>query len=232
MRNDPPFDMQYITATYILERCRASVINNPCSIRNFPEKFIDYKEYIPKTLISQNFFYITEFCSQVYPFIVKPLYDFGGSSVAKFNSFCKSAQEYIQKLISLYKAPIIVQEFCQQVIEQGDKRIIVLDGKILGHFARVNQKKDFIVNMCCGGIAKPCKLTSVENDICQKIAKNLKEKDIMLAGIDMIGEKVTEINVTSIAGIAELEEIYSINASKLCLDCFLGKTEKMHAAYK
>ena len=226
MRNDPPFDMGYITATYMLERCGTLVLNDPKSVRSFPEKFIDYQKYTPDTFISQDINLIEDFCKQYKSFVIKPLYQFGGNDIFKFDTYSQQSEQIIQDLISKYRLPIVVQQFCNKVIERGDKRIIVLDGKILGCFARKHQSGNFIANMCKGGIPTICNLSKNETAICEKIAEDLKDKKIILAGIDMIDEKVIEINVTSIAGLPELELLYQRNFARDCMCVFESITNQ------
>ncbi|WP_038560389.1 ATP-grasp domain-containing protein [Neorickettsia helminthoeca] len=219
MRNDPPFDMSYITATYMLERCGTLVINEPEAVRGFPEKFVDYYNDAPPTLISREIRNIQLFFEQYKSVVLKPLYEFGGDDVMKFESFDESTQEKIHELISKTGTPIVAQKFEESVLEDGDKRVVVLDGKLLGCFRR-KKEGSFITNMCKGGDFSSCILTSNEEEKCYRIASDLKERGITLAGIDLIAEKITEINVTSIAGIAELHQLYHINSAAKCFDVF------------
>jgi glutathione synthase len=223
IRNDPPVDLRYITATYILERCKSIILNNPKSIRDFPEKFINYDKYTFNTLISGDISRIKNFCEEYNkPFVIKPLYSYGGNDITRFEQFTKEAEAQIQFLINKYQAPILIQEFCEKVLHEGDKRIVLLNGKILGCFKRKNDK-NFIVNMLQGGEFSSCKLTSAEEEICLQIAKDLQEKEIILAGVDMIDGRITEINVTSISGVFELNKLYHINTASICWNAFEEK---------
>lgn len=220
MRNDPPFDARYITATYILERCSAAVLNDPKSVRNLPEKFVNYDGYKFNTLITEDMERIKSFCEEYgKPFVVKPLYSHGGNDIKRFDCFTEESEAEIKELIKKYNAPIVVQEFCDKVLTDGDRRIVLLKGGILGCFRRKNDKS-FIVNTCLGGEFLSYELTPTEKAICVKISADLNKMGIMLAGVDMLDGRITEINVTSIAGVRELNQLYNINAASICWSAF------------
>ncbi|ABD45840.1 glutathione synthetase [Neorickettsia sennetsu str. Miyayama] len=219
MRNDPPFNMDYITATYILERSGALVVNNPVAVRNFPEKFVDYYEDTFPTLISRDIWNIKLFIEQYREVVVKPLYAFAGIDVTKISNANESTLARVQSLIEKTGTPVVIQKYDESVIEQGDKRVVVLNGGLLGCLKRHN-KNSFITNLRQGGEFFSCTLTPIEEERCYKIASDLKESGIILAGIDLVAGRITEINVTSTACIAELNELYHINTAARCFDVF------------
>lgn len=226
MRNDPPFDMRYITATYLLEKLeklennKTLVLNDPKAVRNFPEKIFAYPQYSFPTLISEDLEAISEFCLQYQPFIVKPLYDCGGKGILKFSQYDESIKNVLELLLVKYNTPIIIQQFSAKVLTEGDKRVVILDGEILGAFVR-KSNKSFRVNMCFGGEPSITSLSPREKEISSIIAADLKAKGIGLIGLDLLDEKITEINVTSVDGIPPLERLYpGIKAAAQCVDYF------------
>lgn len=219
MRNDPPFNMDYITASYILERSGTLVINSPVAVRNFPEKFVDYYSDTLPTLISQEMRSIKHFIEQYKEVVVKPLYGFAGNDIVKITDATESNFTEIQKLIAKTGTSVVVQQYEKSILENGDKRVVILNGGLLGCLKRTNQE-NFITNLAQGGTFSSCSLTPAEEERCYRIAADLKKAGIILAGIDLIAEKVSEINVTSVACIKELNQLYHINTAAQCLDVF------------
>ncbi len=217
IRQDPPYDMGYLTTTYLLEKISDQVlmINNPKAIRDFPEKIavLDYLNFIPPSLITYSEDKAREFAKDYNKVILKPLYSFAGNDV-----FCVSANDInfsniVSNLIEIYKAPIIVQEFLEGV-KNGDKRIILVNGDPVGSYLRIPKADDIRANLACGGTAVPSELTEREIKICQAIKPRLVESGLFLVGIDVIDGYITEINVTSPTGIVAVKEFYNANVIK------------------
>jgi len=224
MRQDPPVNMRYMTTTYLLENCGSLVINNPKSVRNWPEKITKYKDFTLPTLISENYDIIKEFFVEYKDVVLKPLYSFGGRDIIRVNEFnCNLLSTHVEMLKTIYQSPIVIQQFYNDITIHGDKRIIILDGNILGGFKRFN-KKDFRTNSCLGGDVIKCKITNLEMSICEKLGKDLSADGILFAGVDIIGEKyLSEINVTSPTGLVFLDRLYNKDYSIDFLDLFESK---------
>ena len=212
MRNDPPFDMHYVTATHILERIhpKTLVVNDPFWVRNSPEKLFtfDLAEFIPPTLISQDISEIRKFLKEQKEIILKPLYAMGGRGVVKVNQNNQSNLETaVQSLIELYSAPLVAQKFFPQ-IKEGDKRVVLINGEIAGTFLKIPAKNSFLANITAGAKFAKAKLTKREEEICAALKTKLKKRGLVFTAIDTIGGYLTEINVTSPAGLGELDELY------------------------
>lgn len=218
LRNDPPFDMNYITNTYLLEKLEDKVFfaNKPSVIRNFPEKIIPllFSNLTPKTLITSNIFEIENFRKNFQSVIIKPLYFFGGQLVYKIDSKKKLNSLFIKRLLNKINSPLIVQEFLPQV-KEGDKRVVIIGGKIVGSILRVPQKNSFLANLMQGGALQKCILSAKEEEIASKISVLLKKYNVISCGLDIIGQKLTEVNITSPIGYRELELLYKIDAKNL-----------------
>ena len=210
IRNDPPFDMKYLTCTYILEKIKDQVLilNDPSEIRNCPEKFLvmDFAHLMPKTLISADIAKATEFFQQNGNVVLKPLYSFGGDDVFLVKKDDKNFDAVFNLLISKQKMPIIIQEFIKNV-DKGDKRILLLNGNPVGQINRIPQKGDIKSNLCAGGILKKTKLTKKDKEICDEIGVVLRRKKLVFVGIDVIDGYLSEINVTSPTGVVHFEEL-------------------------
>jgi glutathione synthase len=208
LRQDPPFDMSYITNTHILERIHPGtlVVNDPASVRNAPEKLLvmDYPELMPPTLITRNRKAIDAFRAEHGDIILKPLYGNGGAGVF----LLRRDDQNLSSLIELFEAqnrePFIVQGYLPAV-RAGDKRILLIDGEPVGAINRVPPEGDARSNMHVGGQAKPVELTDSDRAICEAIKPALVEHGFILVGIDVIGDKMTEINVTSPTGLREVK---------------------------
>ncbi len=217
IRQDPPYDMGYLTTTYLLEKIADQVlmINNPKAIRDFPEKIsvLDYLDFIPPSLITYSESEAREFAKSYNKVILKPLYSFAGNDV-----FCISANDInftniMSNLIEIYKAPVIVQEFLEAV-KDGDKRIILVDGDPVGSYLRIPKVDDIRANLACGGTAISSDLNERDIKICQAIKPRLVENGLFLVGIDIIAGYITEINVTSPTGIVMVKEFCNANIIK------------------
>lgn len=218
MRQDPPFNMSYITATYLLEKIsnKTLVINDPTGVRNSPEKLLvtNFRDFIPSTLISSDFNEIKNFRSLYKDIIVKPLYGNGGSGVFHLTPNDENLSSLIEFFTSLSQEPLIVQQYIPEV-RLGDKRIILIDGHPVGAINRVPPKGEARSNMHVGGKAKKTELNNVDKSICEAIGSELRNRGLFFAGIDVIGNFLTEINVTSPTGIQEINRFDDIEVEKL-----------------
>ena len=221
VRQDPPFNMNYITSTYILENLtkKTLVINNPTHIRNYPEKLsmFAFKKIIPQTLVSSNVDEILQAHKKNKISIIKPLYGNGGEGIEKLDSNPKKNKNIIQKLLNTYKLPIIIQKYIKE-IKLGDRRIILIDGEYVGSVARIPAKNSIKANFHAGGTAKKTNLVFRDKEICQTIGPFLKKNGLFFAGIDIIGNYLTEINVTSPTGIQEINRLNKTNIEKIFWD--------------
>jgi len=207
MRQDPPFDMAYITATHILEHIHPQtlVVNDPAEVRNAPEKlFITHFEGVmPPTLIASNQDQIKAFRDEHQDIIVKPLFGNGGAGVFHIAPGDENLNSLLEMFTELYREPVMVQKYLPDV-RNGDKRIILVDGEPAGAVNRVPQAGEARSNLHVGGQALKTELTERENELCEAIGPVLKEKGLIFVGIDVIGDYLTEINVTSPTGLQEI----------------------------
>ena len=217
LRQDPPFDMGYVTSTYLLDRVHPGtlVVNDPFWVRNCPEKLmvLDFPDLTPPTMIARDPAAFRAFRARHGEIVVKPLYGNGGAGVF----FLKADDPNLSALLETYAAinrePMIAQKYLPAVV-RGDKRIILVDGEPVGAINRVPQDGEARSNMHVGGRAERIGLTGREREICARIGPALREKGLIFAGIDVIDGWLTEINVTSPTGIQELERFDGINAAE------------------
>ncbi len=204
MRQDPPFHMGYITATHLLEHIhpKTLVVNDPVSVRNAPEKIFltRFPDLMPPTLITQNEDDVRAFRREYKDIIVKPLYGNGGAGVFRVREDDQNLASLMEMFKDFYAEPFIVQKYLSDV-RKGDKRIILVDGVAVGAINRVPNEGEVRSNMHVGGEARKTELTSREHEICEAIGPVLKEQGQIFVGIDVIGDYLTEINVTSPTGI-------------------------------
>ncbi|MCP5412829.1 MAG: glutathione synthase [Alphaproteobacteria bacterium] len=221
MRQDPPFDMAYITATHILERIhpRTLVVNDPAQVRNAPEKLFvtEFADFIPPTLISSDLRAIREFRAEHGDIIIKPLYGNGGAGVFRLKPDDENFGALMEMFTQFYREPVIVQRYLPAV-RQGDKRIILVDGEYAGAINRVPASGEARSNMHVGGQATATELTTRERDICAAIGPELKRRGLIFTGIDVIGDHMTEINVTSPTGIHEVRRFGGADIAALVWD--------------
>ena len=221
MRQDPPFDMAYITATHILEHIHPQtlVVNDPVSVRNAPEKlFVTHFEGVmPPTLISSSLEEIAAFRAKHKDIIVKPLYGNGGAGVFHIKPDDENLTSLLEMFDGIHREPVIIQRYLPEV-RQGDKRIILVDGEPVGAINRVPAEGEARSNMHVGGRAEKIGLTTREKDICAAIGPALREQGLIFVGIDVIGDYLTEINVTSPTGIQEIDRFDGVNLSALVWD--------------
>ncbi len=207
MRQDPPFDMAYITATHLLEHVHPEtlVVNDPVSVRNAPEKLFvtHFPELMPPTIITSNQEKIMEFRKEHKDLIIKPLFGNGGAGVFHIGPDDENINSLLELFTQLYREPIIVQRY-EPAVREGDKRIILIDGKPAGALNRVPAAGESRSNLHVGGSAEKTTLTSREQEICEAIGPALQEKGLIFVGIDVIGDYMTEINVTSPTCLQEI----------------------------
>ena len=210
LRQDPPFDMGYVTTTHILERIhpRTLVVNDPFHVRNAPEKIFvtEFPDLMPATLITRDKAEIEAFRTEHGDIVMKPLYGNGGAAVFKVSPQDPNFGSLFDLFASLSREPWVVQRFLPQVSE-GDKRIILVDGRAAGAVNRVPQPGDIRSNMVRGGAARPTDLSKREIEICERIGPALREKGLLFTGIDVIDGYLTEINVTSPTGIRAIKRL-------------------------
>jgi glutathione synthase len=210
MRQDPPFDMAYITATHLLEHVsrRVLVVNDPAGVRNAPEKLFatHFMGLMPPTLITSDPAAIVEFRQRHGDVILKPIFGNGGAGVFHLKSDDDNLNALLEMFTRLYREPIIVQRYLPE-IRQGDKRIILVEGEPVGAVLRVPQAGEARANLHVGGTAKKATLTARDRAICAAIGPTLREQGLVFVGIDVIGDYLTEINVTSPTGIQEINRL-------------------------
>ena len=215
VRQDPPFNMEYITATYLLERLPKScmVLNKPKSIRDCPEKLfvMDFFKLMPPTLISKQKSQLIKFVKKFKKVVIKPIYGNGGSNVFYLNEKDPNLNIIVENLI-LEKEHVVVQKFIKNV-KKGDKRILLINGLPVGAVNRVPTNNEIRANLHIGGRAKKTNLTKREKFICNQIESKLREKGLFFTGIDVIDGYLTEINVTSPTCIREIDALSKINIS-------------------
>ena len=214
IRQDPPFNLEYISATYILDtiKDKVKIINNPTSIRNVSEKLysVKYQKYMPSTIFTQNMDEIKNFFKIHKKVILKPIHSFSGNDIHLLNKF---NLKLIQKFIKQHDH-IMCQKYLPK-ISKGDKRVFLINGKVCGAISRVPKKGSFLSNMSKGAKPINIKLTKTENRISKLIAKDLKKENIYFAGIDFIDQKLNgDINVTSPTGLKTLFDLSGINLAK------------------
>jgi glutathione synthase len=221
MRQDPPFDMAYITATHVLEHIhpRTLVVNDPGQVRNAPEKIFvtQFRDLMPPTLITSDRLEINEFRSEHKDIILKPLYGNGGAGVFRVKPDDENLGALLEMFTQFYREPVIVQRYLPEV-RQGDKRIILVDGEYAGAINRVPAAGEARSNMHVGGRPEATTLTRREQEICAALGPELKKRGLIFTGIDVIGDYLTEINVTSPTGIHEVRRFGGQDIAKLIWD--------------
>ena len=214
IRQDPPFNLEYISTTYILDliKKKVKIINNPSSIRNISEKLYSakYQKYMPSTIFTQNIQEIRRFFKVHKKVILKPIHSFGGNDIYLLKKF---DLKFIMKFIKKHDH-IVCQKYLSN-ISRGDKRVFLINGKVMGAISRVPKKGSFLSNMSKGAKPKTIKLTIKERKVSKIIARDLKKEKIFFAGIDFIDQKLNgDINVTSPTGLKTLYDLSKINLAK------------------
>ncbi|MER2536663.1 MAG: glutathione synthase [Rhizobiaceae bacterium] len=221
LRQDPPFDMNYITTTHILERIHPGtlVVNDPAWVRNSPEKIFvtEFADLMPETLITKDPQEVMAFRKEYGDIIVKPLYGNGGAGIFHLHEADRNLASLLEMFSQLFREPFIVQRYLKDV-RKGDKRIILIDGEPVGGVNRVPAEHESRSNMHIGGRAEKTALTGREREICARIGPSLRERGFILVGIDVIGDYMTEINVTSPTGVREIRRFDGTDAAALFWD--------------
>ena len=215
IRQDPPFNLEYITTTYILDHIKnkVKIINDPTSIRNLSEKLFSskYLKFMPQTIFTQNLKEIKSFFNKNKRIILKPIHSYSGNDIILMNKF---NLKIIKKFIKKHNY-IMCQKFLPK-IDRGDKRVFIINGKVVGAISRVPKKGSFLSNISKGAIPKNIKLTKVELKVSKIISKDLKKENIYFAGIDFIDQKLNgDINVTSPTGLKSFYDLSGINLAQL-----------------
>lgn len=225
LRQDPPFDMHYITTTFLLDLLppQTLVINNPSWVRNSPEKLfvLEFQDLMPETVITRNKDEVLSFYQKHGHIIVKPLYGNGGAGVFYFKPNDANIHSLFELFSLHYNEFFIVQRYLPEV-EKGDKRIILLEGEAVGAVNRLPNKGDYRSNLHVGGNAISTELTNREKEICQRLAPYLKERGLFFVGIDVIGGFLTEINVTSPTTVQEIRNLGGHDIALLFWDKILN----------
>ena len=218
LRQDPPFDMGYITNTHLLDLIgqETLIVNNPFWVRNLPEKLLvlEFPDLIPETVISRDLEEIKRFKNEFKDIIIKPLYGNGGAGIFRLREDDKNLTSLHELFSNMSSEPLIAQAFLPDV-KKGDKRIILVDGEPVGAINRVPKAGETRSNMHVGGKAEPAKLSQRDREICRSIGPILKNRGQVFVGIDVIGDYLTEINVTSPTGIQELERFDKVNIAEM-----------------
>ena len=229
MRQDPPFDLGYITATHLLERIadKTLVVNDPASVRNAPEKVwvLDFARFMPPTLVTRSLDDARAFLAEHGEIVVKPLHGNGGKAIFKIGRDGTNLSSLIEVFNTSWREPHMIQAFLPSVAE-GDKRIVLVDGEIAGAINRIPGKGEIRSNLAVGGSAAKTELTARELEICAALAPELKARGLLFVGIDVIGgEWLTEINVTSPTGIVAIDTFNGTDTAGMIWDAI----ERKHA---
>ncbi|MGN6279616.1 MAG: glutathione synthase [Sphingomonas sp.] len=222
MRQDPPFDLGYITATHLLERIsdKTLIVNDPASVRNAPEKVfvLDYPQFMPPTLVTRSFEEAKAFLAEHGEIVVKPLHGNGGKAIFKVGRDGANLSSLIEVFNTAYREPHMVQAFLPE-IAQGDKRIVLVDGEVAGAINRFPGEGEIRSNLAVGGSAAKTGLTPREQEICDTLGPELKKRGLIFVGIDVIGGKwLTEINVTSPTGIVAIDKFNRTDTAGMIWD--------------
>ncbi len=230
MRQDPPFDLGYITATHLLERIQSEtlVVNDPAAVRNAPEKLwvLDFARFMPPTVITRSLGLARKFLGQHGEIVVKPLHGFAGGSVFRVGRDGANLASLIELFNTAYREPHVVQAFLPGVAE-GDKRIVLVDGEVAGAVNRIPGAGEIRSNLAVGGKAAKTELTAREEEICAALAPELKRRGLLFVGIDVIGGQwLTEINVTSPTGIVAIDRFNGTDTPARIWEAIEGKLGK------
>jgi glutathione synthase len=221
LRQDPPFDMAYITTTHLLERIhpKTLVVNDPAEVRNAPEKVFvtEFPDLMPETLITRDPNRIRDFRNEFGDIILKPLYGNGGAAVFRLREDDENLSALLEIFLDRFREPFVAQRYLPAV-RQGDKRIILVDGEAAGAINRIPAMGDARSNMHVGGKAVPAEMNARDLEICAAIGPELKRRGLVLAGIDVIGGYLTEINVTSPTGVREVQRFGGADIAALFWD--------------
>ncbi len=221
LRQDPPFDLNYITSTHILERVhpKTLVVNDPASVRNAPEKVLvnEFPDLMPPTLITRDLAEIKAFRAEHSDIVMKPLYGHGGGAVFRITRDDLNFGSLYDMFAATFREQWVIQKFLPAV-KEGDKRILLVDGEFAGAVNRVPAADDLRSNMVRGGSPKATDLTKREQEICKRLGPVLRDRGMIFVGIDVIGDLLTEINVTSPTGIRAVKNLGGPDAAALVWD--------------
>jgi glutathione synthase len=222
MRQDPPFDLGYITATHLLERIQGEtlVVNDPAAVRNAPEKIwvLDFARFMPPTMITRSIGAARKFLAEHDDIVVKPLHGCAGGSVYRIGADGRNLASLIELFNTTYREPHVIQKFLPEIVE-GDKRIVLVDGEIAGAINRVPREGEIRSNLAVGGRAAKTELTPREKEICATLGPELRRRGLLFVGIDVIGGQwLTEINVTSPTGIVAIDAFNGTDTAALIWD--------------
>ncbi len=229
MRQDPPFDLGYITATHLLERIsdKTLVVNDPAQVRNAPEKVfvLDYPQFMPPTLVTRSLDEARKFLAEHGAIVIKPLHGNGGKAIFKVESDGANLSALIEVFNMTWREPHMVQAFLPDVAK-GDKRIVLVDGEIAGAINRLPGEGEIRSNLAVGGSAEKTDLTDKEREICAVLGPELKKRGLLFVGIDVIGGKwLTEINVTSPTGIVAIDRFNGTDIAGMIWDAIETKVK-------
>ena len=227
MRQDPPFDLGYITATHLLERIadRTLVVNDPAQVRNAPEKVfvLDYPQFMPPTLVTRSLDEARKFLAEHGAIVIKPLHGNGGKAIFKVESDGANLSALMEVFNMTWREPHMVQAFLPDVAK-GDKRIVLIDGEVAGAINRLPGEGEIRSNLAVGGSAEKTELTDKEREICAVLGPELKKRGLLFVGIDVIGGTwLTEINVTSPTGIVAIAKFDGTDVAGMIWDAIEAK---------
>jgi glutathione synthase len=226
MRQDPPFDLAYIAASHILEKIhpKTLVVNNPVTVRNAPEKLFvtEFSDLMPPTMITRDLSEIALFRAEFGDIVMKPLFGHGGAGVFRISRDDLNYGSLCDFFAATFREPWVIQQFLPNV-KHGDKRILLVDGEFAGAVNRVPSEGDLRANMVRGGIPTAADLTPKEREICRRIGPTLSAKGLILVGIDVIDDKITEINVTAPTGLRAIKKLGGPDAAAKVWDVLEAK---------
>jgi glutathione synthase len=226
LRQDPPFDMAYITTTHLLERIHPStlVVNDPAHVRNAPEKVfvLDFLDLMPPTLVTRSLDDVKAFRAKHKDLVLKPIYGNGGSAVFRVAPGDTNLNSLVELFLTVFREPFMVQQYRPEV-RAGDKRIILVDGEVVGAVNRVPAADETRSNLHVGGVPTATELTARDREICARLAPELKRRGLLFTGIDVIGPYLTEINVTSPTGIRQVKDFGGPDIAALIWDAIEKK---------
>ncbi len=232
MRKDPPFDIAYLYATYLLELAEKAgclILNRPSSIRDANEKLFTmwFPDCCPPTIVTSQKALIKDFLAKYPKIVVKPLHSMGGQGVMVLNENDLNVNAAIELLTHQNKYPIMAQRYLPQIVDSGDKRILMIDGQPYPKaIARMPAIDDFRGNLASGAKGVAHELTERDQWLCQQVGPTLKAKGLFLVGLDVIGEYITEINVTSPTGVREIDALFQVNVAAVIVDNLVKHIKK------
>ncbi len=231
MRQDPPFDLGYLTGTWLLERIKDQtlVVNDPAAVRNAPEKVfvLDFPQFMPPTLVTRDLNEVKRFQAEYGAVVIKPLHGNGGKAVFKIDADGSNLGALVEIFAQIWPEPFMVQQFLPSVAD-GDKRIVLVDGEVAGAINRKPGEGEFRSNLAVGGYAEATQLTPREAEICAVLGPQLRDRGLIFVGIDVIGgEWLTEINVTSPTGIVAIDAFNNSDVAGMIWDAIEARLQSL-----